>query len=386
MSRRAAASLTLVLTVVLLAGAAHVRAADPLRAGLGDVAGRIKEFLDASGEGSVAVGAFTGPPQMPSAAGPGFAKVLTEELTRRKVVVKRSSRVAVSGIYRAVDVDGAGEASGKGLAALVKTRVEDQAGATLVEFDCRITDPAAVAYLFGLTFQSPGPSSADPSGAKGGGQALWLGYHRPAANVRGSVVTAAPGSPYGIEILVRPAGQTEYVPRTAVQDDGLSYVPLRRGEEYAVRLINNADHEAAVQLHIDGLSWLAFGETEASGPKPTYVFLKPRSSTRLEGWYINEREVRNFVITHYAETAVAQTNANPDKIGAITATFAACWPRGGEPPADEGTGPAVARGSPLRGLPDGTGLGSSSAATFERVRDLPVVGRVRAAVTVRYDR
>src|SRR5262249_4783468 len=120
----------------------------------------VKQFLKGRGEDAIAVGAFSGPAQMPSSAGPGIVKILTEELEREGIRVKLRSRLGLIGVYRAVEME-----RGRGLKAVLKARVEDQTGKVLVEFEKTTYDQATLAALFGLTFQRPSPG---PGGVEDG--------------------------------------------------------------------------------------------------------------------------------------------------------------------------------------------------------------------------
>jgi hypothetical protein len=161
-------------------------------------------------------------------------------------------------------------------------------------------------------------------------------------------------------------------------DDGLAFVPLRRDEIYAVRLINRSEFEAAVMLTIDGLSVFAFREskdpkTDKPLPRYTHIVVPAQGEATVFGWTINDDETDSFQIVALPKGAAAALNVKGE-IGTITASFAAAWPKGSNPPPDEGADNTRAA--------DATGRGPRIGVRVEAVvRD---IGKVRASVSVRY--
>src|SRR5262249_61767883 len=77
-------------------------------------------------------------------------------------------------------------------------------------------------------------------------------FFEPKTHFGGTTILAGEKSPFGLEVLVNGAA----VPP---QDrDGLAYTPLRREQEYTVRLVNRSEMEAAARLSIDGLNVFTF--------------------------------------------------------------------------------------------------------------------------------
>jgi hypothetical protein len=239
----------------------------------------------------------------------------------------------------------------------------------LVEFEKTTYDQATLAALFGLTFQRPSPGPGGVEDGRAVERALVDSFARPRAPISGARILAAPRSPYAIEILVK--GQEQpYRARTPTDDEGLAFVPIRRGEAYAVRLINNSPHEAAVSLTIDGLSMFAFSESK----KASRIIVPAGGSTTIRGWHRTDRESNEFLVTEYAKGAAALLKSDPSKVGTITATFAAAWEK--KRPEDEPPPP------PSAPADDATGLGKKVEVKFTRVNRQ--VGVTRAAISVRY--
>jgi hypothetical protein len=211
---------------------------------------------------------------------------------------------------------------------------------------------------------------------------------KPTAAIQGNVIRSKPKSPYGLEILV--GGKA----RPAEPKDGLAFVPIRRGEIYAVRLINESALEAAVQLHIDGLSMFAFSELRQPDklpdgkdnprngePKYTAVIVPPKKDGKpgtvtLQGWHRNNQKggSDSFLVTEYAKGAAARLNHTAN-IGTITVRFQAAWPEGQPAPFDE---PGKRKG----GTGDATGFGPPTGPGFQEVKRN--FGVIRDIISVRY--
>src|SRR5262249_15377668 len=118
-----------------------------------------------------------------------------------------------------------------------------------------------------------------------------------------------------------------------IAGNGFAYVPLGVGDIFAVRLVNDSDHDAAVRLTLDGLSLFAFSDH----PSYRYVIVLSKGSALIKGWHRNNERSEEFRLTRYADGAGARKLRPPtDEVGTITAVFHAAWdPRVG-PPADEG--------------------------------------------------
>ena len=81
-------------------------------------------------------------------------------------------------------------------------------------------------------------------------------------------------------------------------------------------------------------------------------------------------------MTEYAKSAAAEKLPSSTSVGTITAGFAAAWPQGAPPPEDEASAKKGGRSG------DATGRGPAVETQFTEV--LREIGRLRAAVSVRY--
>jgi hypothetical protein len=231
-----------------------------------------------------------------------------------------------------------------------------------------------VAVLEGLTLHHQ--PDATPKEQK---QEVKRAVDKPEAHVDGTTIRTAEGSPFAIEVLVRGA-DGKYTPRTPEKKENgqLAFVGLDRNDVYAVRLINDAAFEAAVSLHVDGLSMFAFSEKDPSTGRPRFgQLLVPGGgkSVLVEGWHLKGNEWDRFKVVGYGEKIQDKPEDNAASIGQITASFHAAWKKGGAPPAGEpkenSQGVRTTRGERY----------------YQEIEPAErEVGLLRAAVTVRYSR
>jgi hypothetical protein len=349
-----------------------VRASDELRRELAGAARDIAKVLRQRGETGLAVGQFSGPASFPASGGPGIALILAEELQKQGITVKPRARLGVRGQYHAAETTAPEDPRVKLLAVRVKGTVED-AFNNVVEgsaFERTVRGEAAVVELLGAPAELSARATPEARARK-----LRQSLDEPHTALAGKRIAAAPGSPYAVEILV------EGKPRAARDDDGLAFIDLDRATPFAVRLINDSDREAAVRLTVDGLSVFAFTEhRQEKGPgkgEPLYsVLLVPaKGSLTVRGWHRTNESSELFAAGAYGRKAEGLLKQK-EKVGTITAAFAAAWPEDALPPADEAP---AARGSDYL-----TGSSPGSQTSYSAVRRK--MGVIRSAVSVRYNR
>lgn len=356
-----AGTILLAVTAWLAGLVAPAIAAEDLDREMAVVANGIKQLLDGRGEDAIAVGEFTGPAHTNSSGGAGIKLALSEQLKKAGVRVSRRAPLEVKGDY--LDVL---DKETMLLALRLKARVIDRTGAEITHFDRGLFNVTTIASLIGLTANLPPKASDEAREVK-----LDDAIDAPKVGLASTRISAGEGSPYAIEVLVKAGG--DYRPRAASRDDdGFAFLKIRREETYAVRLINDSPHDAAVTLTIDGLSVFAFSENT----EYTHYIVPARQALTVPGWHRSNRVSDAFQVTEYARSAVAEALPTSTSVGTITASFAAAWAMDAKPPDDEPAGKEGARSG------DATGKGPPVKFTLKEV--LRNVGRLRAAVSVRY--
>jgi hypothetical protein len=360
-------------------------ASEELRKELRDLAAEIKKVLDGEGADSIALGQFTGPANFPTSSGPSIGQILTEELKKVGVTVKVRAKFGVKGTFAAAEQPAANADDAR----IGKKVLAIKLAASLVDsFDNPVGNFNFTRLIRGeSTFLEliPVPVDLPPKEPEvERDKVLRKAFTDPKTDIQGSVIRSDPNKPYAIEILV------DGKPRPAAEKDGLAFVPIQRGEAYAVRLVNDSELEAAVQLRIDGLSMFAFStlrqpEKDVAGkdnPKkgePLYsvVILPPRSRADIPGWHVTNEKSDLFLVTEFAKSAAAVLKPSGG-IGTISATFQAAWEKDAEPPPDE---PGKKRGA---GTGDATGRGPTVGKEYKEV--LREMGVIRDVIAVRYTR
>lgn len=361
----------LAAAALLLALPAGATARDALALEAAEAMKELKPKLKKVGADAVAVGEFvcTSPEQQKFATGgPGLAAALRLELLRANVKVEANAKVVLSGTFQDVT-----DKDTKLLCVHIAIHVRDRSNKDLCEPVERAAFGAAmVAQLFGVPIPPPKPNPTPRDISEG----LVVSLDRPSVHIDGDKVRSGRDSKFAMQLVV------DETPRAPTEKDGRAYARIKREEEYAVKLINDADYEIAVKVTIDGLSIFNFAEErdENGDPKYSRIVVPPNSSMTISGWFITKGQSEKFKVTEYANSAAASETAKQLKgIGTVSAHVVASWPKGGTPPDDEkGEAAAYAKDG------DATGRGASfdeKFNVFERK-----FGGTRDAVSIRYNR
>ena len=129
-------------------------------------------------------------------------------------------------------------------------KISERLGA-LVEIrlpEAIITNPREVSEILCLPFARPEPPNDDPG-------ILIPSFKNPKIFIMGRTqARVEQNSPFGLEVLVGAKA------REIRERHHLGYITLRKGEEYVIRLVNDAPYEVAVAVAVDGLSVFHFSE------------------------------------------------------------------------------------------------------------------------------
>jgi hypothetical protein len=357
---------TFALLAAGMALAPAARGTELLRKELATVAQAIKQVVDEEKQEAVAVGEVTGPAQLDTNAGPGIQQLLIAELQALKVSVQKKANLSVKGRYAKVP-----DPKDPTLILIKLTiQVLDANDEVKQELRAEVRGNLDIAQMLALTVALP--PKAD---AKARNEEINDRVTKPEVFVQGSKVQARKGSPYAVEIRVKPYDKAPAQPRPAKVENGLAFVPIQRDELYEVHAFNNASHEAAVTLTVDGIDVFAFSDVKnpkTGRPQYTHYVVAPGKDLPIVGWHRTNKLADSFKVTAFAESAAAKLLRGSSRVGTITVTFHAAW-SGDTPPDDE-------RGS--RDAGNATGFGPPRETNLKEVQRR--IGVLREAISIRY--
>lgn len=203
--------------------------------------------------------------------------------------------------------------------------VRDEDSNEVKRFDPRvIEDRPEIAKLLGLTEESAvADDDEDASNATSDFTSTSSAeqLETVTAKIDGSAIFSGQQRDYGVELLVKRGG--EYVALRPDLVDGFAFVGLSPDDVYGVRLINDTDDMAAVDLSIDGFSYFRFQEST----RFTHVIIHPHTRPVIKGWFISNAQAREFLVKSLSNVAGAEISpgtlrqSDRNRIGTITALF-----------------------------------------------------------------
>lgn len=208
----------------------------------------------------------------------------------------------------------------------------------------------------------------------------------PAGGGENSVVRATESSRFAMQIRIADSPEGPMVAAPISSEGGLAFVNAKRGQRFAVTIINDADFDVGVRLTLDGVDSFHFSENEGFRRLKTWIIYRHSSQT-IPGWYVRDpgpndpaATSKDFVFTDLPDSIAARFASKSTEIGIINAQFFPCWKGSEMPPKEEFLG-AAARGA--RGV---LGVGDGS----ERKVHVDVEPRffgksLLASVSVRYE-
>ncbi len=319
---------------------------------------------------SVVVGDFTGPATQSTSGGSVISMVLSESLKKHGIRVAQRAEVGIKGEYEDVKDAESGE-----LAIRISATCTNRNGKKLFECQKRgAFGEALVTSVLGVSANIPPDAST-----KQRNEIIEKAIESPSCHIAGPTVCSTPQSQYAVEIHVAPRSGAPYAPRPARVEDGLAFVPLRRGEVFAVKLINRSPYDAAAALTLDGLNAYAFCEERdhRGQPKHSQFIVSAGKAGLIRGWFINLNQSDEFTVTAYSKSAAFALKSNK-KTGTIQVAYSAAWPKSGPKPPDEPANPS----EHSRGGKDAIGRGQRIDDRYKLV-DVDV-GVIRETISVRY--
>lgn len=148
----------------------------------------------------------------------------------------------------------------------------------------------------------------------------------------GTIIRPAPGSPYGVEMLVerRPGAHDVLIPTLSGNNIRVS---VRKGDIVAVRLHNSSSFEAAAAVLVDGLSRFALADDP--NRRGGLDLVTPSGRRDIIGYYRNADGVDAFLVGEYSKSPAARILPEPSAAGTFTIAFHASWKKGAPPPPNE---------------------------------------------------
>lgn len=355
--------------ISISAGLAPLSASEVMRKELVPVAKSICALLDEEGQTTVAVGDFTGPAQLDANFGPGIANDLSAELTILKVTLDKKASLSVKGRYALVEDKKNTQLRVVKLTIQILDRNDDVKS----EFRAEVRDNNTIAQVSGATVAfSP---NADKQTRN---EEIQNALEKPSIHLSGTKCSATKDSLFAVELLVKSDPKAVGVPRTPIVENGQAFVDIKRNEYYEIRVYNDAVHETAVEVLIDGLSVFAFSDVKdekGEQPKYKYYVLDPKKPATIVGWHRTNQQSDSFVVTEYGKGASAKGQVTSGKTGVITVSFAAASNHPADLPEDDGARNAST---------NETGFGPPIQTDLTEVQR--TIGSVREIVSIRYSR
>jgi hypothetical protein len=355
-----------------------------LNKALAEIAGVVAKVVKAQGGKELVVNPISDKGDLTHTAGPGATDKLLELLRRGGLEPVLKGDFIFEGEFKLGEAtDNAGRRQGYAVASIafiVKRRngksLYDSERELELEQRPRVTNTQDVAGLGGGTLSVPPKAPA----AEKNQTVLDSLDNKPGLFELDGAKIRPKGAPYAIEMLVAPKPygdqappQSAFQPRAVTVREGFPFLKVQSGEAVAVRIINEADHDVASTVTIDGLSMFAFRDDKAD--KSEHLVIEPHRAGDALGWYRNDKKSSVFLVSDLpADHPKAGLLKNPAKIGSITVTFAAAWEKDNQKPKDE---PETRQAAEI--IP-----GAPIDVPYQTVKRK--IGVFRAAVTVRYDK
>lgn len=327
------------------------------------------KIIDKKGGGAVAVGEFSASSRIKGSVGPRLQIVLKTELEKLGVNVDPDDfRFEIKGDYQPVKDPGTDLLGVK----LIGRLIDSETGEPLAEKPTGrfVFGKETVPTMLGLNVQSK-PNAGPREVSNAAKRAL----ESPNVHIKAKKLAVTTDSPYSIQVLVKQG--SSYVARDITPDrKGRPFVELHGDEVYAVRLVNNSKHKAAVDLRVDGVNSFAFSDTGSE-----FWIIEPGKQLDVIGWHRSNSKSTEFkVVDDFTESAAAKLNVKPSaSIGLITAAYRAAWGKSENPPSDEMQ--LADLGGRLRSA---TGFGKDVSVRTKQVS--LNIGEPRSIIAIRYNR
>ncbi|HBE70818.1 MAG TPA: hypothetical protein DDW52_21950, partial [Planctomycetaceae bacterium] len=303
-----------------------------------DVAAKVKKFLQSERrELHVKLGVFEGFDLLKASGGIEITRALAEEMQAAGIRVSDGAPHLVEGANnRRIKIEGEPTKKVQGfrvkpssfkderfqsLALEINTTVFDEFGEELAILPVQVFGTTAL-QISGIDADIPANASEEKRQSQ-----ILTQFRTPRTTLEApsgmdaeSIIRPSQQSDFGLEVLLKSGNSLS--PREArLAERRRAFIDLHRGEEYVVRLHNNANFEVAVELTIDGVNVFQLAENAAL--KGSKVIIAPNRTAVVPGWFRNLSESNQFKIGAYQESVAKEQMAPLADVGTITATFRA---------------------------------------------------------------
>lgn len=328
--------------------------ADKVEQALATLAGDMAKVLEREGQKEVRVGPFTGIGKIPSSFGPEIQRLLIAEFGKRKIAIHKDALIVVSGNYLPATKDPQVPESKEMFLRINAAMGNAQTGLPLG--DVSIKSQAIFGNDELARALAPSVKLSPDVGRNARNDELKKSIEKPTTHVpKGEAkVRSEKDSKFAVEVLVVTDAQAAdpVAGKTATLAEGLAFVEIAKGECYRIKVHNNADHDVAVRVSIDGIDQFAFSDKEFRDEdgrqKFNYVIVGKGQSTVIKGWFRSLKSADAFKVMEYPKSAAAELSIPQSEVGQICVQFHAAWEKDEDKPKDEtGKDAATGRGEKM---------------------------------------
>lgn len=177
----------------------------------------------------------------------------------------------------------------------------------------------------------------------------------PTFTVDGTKIKTSENSPFAVELVTSSAipGSRNYKPRGPRSNtDSVPFVPINTGEIYGVKIYNNANHDIAVGLKVDGIDQFTFSEDKdpkTGQPLFSSWIIRKKSVFTIKGWHRTSDPSRvkealaAFKVMKYGEGIFSEfaPHENMAEVGVIAVSIAKSHAPGSKSTGETGFGPPI---------------------------------------------
>ncbi len=247
------------------------------------------------GGAQIVVNAITDISDLTHTAGTGVTDKLIEQLKGQGVEAANKADLIFVGSYALGEAETDGRRQGFAVGKIA-FQVKRRNGMVLLnsETDLKLEEQPRITDLADIQVLGGGTGFLPPSAPAGENDRKMLDALDGKVLVEKDGATLRPkGAPYAIQMLVARQSGIEapraeaFRPREVQERGGAPFLKVEPGEVIAVRIINDAGHDVASTITIDGLSMFAFRDDKAA--RNEQVVIGAHSAGDILGWYRNNK-------------------------------------------------------------------------------------------------